>query len=172
MKKEVPVKKAACLLLVCLLFALSACAPEQSAPSEDPVNPYVAAYLAAIERENATQTNRIEPEDDVIDALTNYYEDDLKLTELLRDYISDEEVLSQVAAYDREDKINAMHHIESIYSEIEDEDCIALIKEYLVRYALCSEDERAAAFYYRALGLTDHSNDLVTVSSMPPDELK
>lgn len=166
-------KKAVCLLLACMLFALTACTPEQSAPSGDAVsNPYVEAYLAAIERENATQTNRVEPEDDVIDALTNYYEDDLKLTELLRGYISDEEVLSQVAAYDREDKINAMHHIESIYSEIEDEDCIALIKEYLVRYAICSEDEQATAFFYRALGLTDHSKDLITVNSMTPDELK
>ena len=124
------------MLFVISAFLFAGCTEN----AKDIQNPYVEAYL---------QEANISPSGQVIDSLNHYYQADLVLADQMEDYFPENVNTAMIYSVSKQDKIEAMHIMETIYASIEDHDCRERVVDYLRRYALDSGDLQAIAFYQR-----------------------
>lgn len=121
----------------------------------DNPNPYVKKYIEdnnlSIKENSATneaiKLNTTLNDDDkfVILTLNNYYNDDLKVANIIKQYYPKSNLYDKTLSTEKEDKVHIMYTIEKIYYSVNDEQK-EILKEYLIKYAQCSQDKKAISF--------------------------
>lgn len=136
-------------IVVTMVFSFSSVAFASDTTNNTAMqNPYVAAYLNEAAQEAVPQnTDNLDGSNETIASLNIYYQKDLELSTLLGEYAPADFELSLVCSIEKDDKISAMHMMQSIYNQVENTECKKLIDDYFRRYATHSGDTQAIAFY-------------------------
>ncbi|WP_369899725.1 amidase domain-containing protein [Bacillus manliponensis] len=139
------------LLLTAMLTMSSVSVYAEEGTNQNKQNPYIEQYLLEQKSKfiKAPDNPVADPkaEEQVIkEVLTNYYEGDLKVADLINKLTGDNSLKKQVTSLVKEDKITVMHKIKDIYSLATDENEKELFYGYLDRYAQDSGDEIAINF--------------------------
>jgi len=111
-------------------------------------NPYVAQYF--IEKSsNPNHSGLVDPvEEDriAIDALTSYYQSDVKVADILSRYVSDDNLLEKATSLNKEDKIYVLHKIVEVYPSVTDPGDQKELVEFAERYVRNVKDSVSATF--------------------------
>lgn len=110
-------------------------------------NPYVVAYLNELAQKGTPLAHVESDADETIASLNIYYQKDVELYTLIQEYAPADFDLSMICSIEKEDKISAMHMMQTVYNQIEDDECTNLVNDYFRRYATDSGDDRAIDFY-------------------------
>lgn len=111
-------------------------------------NPYVEAYLNELAQKGAPlNSSKSDRSDETIASLNSYYQKDVELTTLIKEYAPSDFDVSLISSIEKEDKISAMHMMQTIYNQIENDGCKSLVDDYFRRYAKDSGDSQAINFY-------------------------
>ncbi|WP_132946365.1 hypothetical protein [Tumebacillus sp. BK434] len=123
---------------MCSLLFLTAPAfavGERPADVKPASNPYVAQYF--LEKANKPiQSDIVDPavEDQiVIEALTDYYSEDVKVAKILSTYQKDAFLFNKATSLKKEDKIDVMRTIEKVYKLIENKNDQQMVVGFLER---------------------------------------
>ncbi len=148
MKKYGKMAMALIIALTMLLSVSSVAFAADATNSASNQNPYVDAYLNELAQKGTPQnTNKVDGSDETIASLNIYYQKDVELSALVKEYAPDDFELSLICSIEKEAKISAMHMMQAIYDQVENSDCKELIEDYFRRYANDSGDTQAIAFY-------------------------
>ncbi|WP_158587593.1 amidase domain-containing protein [Neobacillus notoginsengisoli] len=116
-------------------------------------NPYIQAYYtenAISETKNSTSYSLFSESEELVDpvieekiileTLEYYYQEDIKVADLLYNITSDENIRDKVLSTERQDKIEIMNLIKDIYPTIEGDSEKELLYGYLDRYVIGPEN--------------------------------
>lgn len=122
-------------------------------PEENQDNPYLEKYLIEKENEDTPQPDDedivVDPEveDQIIqDTLTDYYDADVKVGDLLVSLTGDESIYDQTVTLDSENRIKTMHKIIELYPTVNNQTEKELLSDYVNRYSLNSNDTQSIEF--------------------------
>ena len=155
--------KAFMALAIALTMLLSATAVAFAADftAASNQNPYVEAYLSELEQRGTPLTGtKSNDGDETIASLNSYYQKDVELSTLIKEYAPANFDVCLICSIEKEDKIAAMHMMQSIYDQIDDVACTNLINDYFRRYANDSGDSQAITFYN---GIFDYAQSRKTI---------
>lgn len=145
------------LVLLLTTFSFSTTSAKAIAKSVVNKNPYIEAYLnqkkGVVNQKSTSQVSSDDPlvdpavEDQIIqDTLKIYYEEDLKVADFLVKYFNDSSLFEQTISLDKEEKVSIMHKIVEIYNSIDDNAKKSLLRDYLERYVVGTQDEETKKF--------------------------
>ena len=178
MKRGIAMKRITSLLLVLALFiSMSYLSFAESASistinESKNQNPYVQAYfgekgedlksnaLAATKASDQLVADPNEEEKIIISTLEEYYQEDMKVAELLKNYC-EESVCSKILKPNKQDKTDTMLKIKDIYYSLNDTEQNVL-KGYISRYVTASDNNLLKEFYTQ---IKNNSNSLEVSSS-------
>ncbi|MGY0372743.1 amidase domain-containing protein [Clostridium sp. JNZ J1-5] len=119
-------------------------------------NPYVQAYLnekiSKLESTDSLDKSKeylVDPEVEekiIIAGLEEYYNEDMKVAKILKNYIKNDELDKNTLATEADGKIATMKNIIEIYSNVKDKEDQETLKGYLKRYARNSKDPASISF--------------------------
>ncbi|WP_028594103.1 amidase domain-containing protein [Paenibacillus assamensis] len=128
----------------CLVFLISA-VPVSASPSEiiNNSNKYVEQYFKEKTEKSLIETNSekvylVDPvieEKNMIEALNYYYEEDTKVANVISQAYKDPELLVKATSLKKEDRIEVVEKIVSVFKSVEDRAHQQLLEEYLGRYS-------------------------------------
>lgn len=111
-------------------------------------NPYVEAYLSELAQKDTPQSSsRLDSSDETIASLNSYYQKDVELSVLIKEYAPADFDVNLISSVGKEDKIFSMHMMQTLYNQIDNNDCKDLVDDYFRRYATDSGDAQAISFY-------------------------
>ncbi|MDT3427293.1 hypothetical protein J2Z22_002844 [Paenibacillus forsythiae] len=131
-----------------LIFSAPAYASEKIPDSKKAENPYVTQYFFE-KFAHPNKTDLVDPvvEDQIaIDALTSYYNADVKVAGILALYDKDANLLKKATSLNKEDKIQVMHIIKKVYPSVTDLENQQALKGFLKRYAQNINEKESVNF--------------------------
>ena len=143
MKKNIFISSFILIVLV-ILSVMMVCASDALGKEH---NPYIDAYLADLAEKGEKTQLPENVQNEVFAALNSYYQKDLRLSELIAAYVPGNFDTALIYSVEKDDKIAAMHMMESVYEKVESEECRSLIYTYFLHYANDSGDKQAIAFF-------------------------
>lgn len=142
--------KKALLSVVCsvLIFLVPAYAADKTLEAEAGDNPYIAQYF--LEKQANPRKNDLvdsEVEDRIaIDALTSYFNADVKVAGILASYEKEANLLEKATSLKQQDKIHVMHKILKVYESIANPESKEELVGFLERYARNIQDVKSVTF--------------------------
>jgi len=141
-------------LLICVVYFASTCISSMAASSIEKVddqNPYIQEYFKEKNSNPAKGTSEtlVDPlveEKIILSTLQEYYNEDVKVAGILKKFIRITELTNKTTSIKKEDKINIMYNIKKVYPDVKEESDREILKGYLKRYAINSEDEVSISF--------------------------
>lgn len=82
----------------------------------------------------------------ILDTLSYYYDEDLKVANILSGFYQESTLLEKTVSLIKEEKIDIMHKIQEIYYAVEDSNQQDILRGYLDRYAQSSGDNTSIEF--------------------------
>lgn len=142
------------ILIVAILFVSARISIAASSLENIPQNPYVQQYFKEKTenvslQENATSETLVDPqleEKTSIATLTEYYNEDIKVANIIKKYCQDTKLIEETTSLIKNDKINVMHAIQKIYPFVNDLNEKKILVAYLERYARDSKDNVSISF--------------------------
>lgn len=131
-------------------FSLSVHA-EEKVNSKDIHNPYIQQYINEQKKFKVKEGNNalVNPqiEDQIIkETLHTYYQEDLKVANLIHKLTNDKNLKVQTLSLSKEDKISVMHKIMEMYVSVKNTEEQKTLYSYLERYANSSGDKVSITF--------------------------
>lgn len=140
-------------LLSCLFFGISTSA-NNTVTNDSTNNPYVLEFIkehnSKINNNSAsenTESTKSAEQADVETKLTNYYNDDVAVGNLLNKLYNSSSLLSKALAFNKNDRIDIMTKIESIYPSLTDITEQEILLSYIQRYADILQDKKSVNYY-------------------------
>ncbi len=112
-------------------------------------NPYVQQYLEEKAKSKTTLETLVDPELEekiIIATLNEYYNEDVKVANIIKKYQKDINLMDKVISLNKEDKINAMHVIKEIYPYVKDQAEQDVLIAYFKRYARDAKDTASIVY--------------------------
>lgn len=135
-------RKVLSLLSIITLLGLSFLLhPNSSLANETEDNEYIKQYYKERDSDNVD----LEEEEIILDALESYWQEDLKVGEILVNETNDLSIKPLVLSVEEEDKVKAIKIIESIYENVNAEEK-ELLYDYVVRHYKGIEDSEVLRF--------------------------
>ncbi|MFT9488443.1 amidase domain-containing protein [Tepidibacillus infernus] len=113
-------------------------------------NKYIKQYFKEKEtKKSEKKTDLVDPvveEKIILETLTYYYKEDLKVANILSQFYNDMDLIDKVTSLIKEDKIDIMHKIIEIYPSIEFKNDKKIMYAYFLRYAKNTDDKTSIQF--------------------------
>lgn len=142
--------------LLCSILILSSVPAygQEGVSEKKPQNKYTEQYFQEKkEKKNESNSeennNLVDPqveEQIILETLSYYYEEDLKVASALVQFYNDSDLYEKTMSLIKEDKVEVMHKIMDIYSSVKDPSDQEVLRDYIERYARSSGDKKAINF--------------------------